>query len=59
MGMITIKFWLDSGANIHSKYEDEFEIDAEEWAGMTEEEKDEYAKQYAWDRMDWGWEEAE
>jgi len=53
--MITIKAWLDSGANIHSCRETEFEIDEAEWSEMTEEERDEYAKQIAWDRMHWGW----
>jgi len=55
MSMITIKTWLDSGANAHSCFEDEFDIDEAEWNAMTEEERDEYAKEIAWDRMDWGW----
>jgi hypothetical protein len=55
MSMITIKTWLDSGANIHSRRETEFEIDEAEWSAMSEEERDEYAKEVAWDRMDWGW----
>jgi hypothetical protein len=52
---IKIKAWLDSGANIHSCRETEFEIDEGEWNLMSEEEKDAYAKEYAWDHMDWGW----
>ena len=55
MSMIKIKAWLDSGANIHSCRETEFEIDEAEWSAMSEDEKDEYAKEVAWDRMDWGW----
>lgn len=55
MSMITIKTWLDSGANHQSSYEAEFEIEEAEWNAMSEEEKDEYAKDYAWDQMDWGW----
>ncbi len=55
MSMITIKAWLDSGANIHSCRWTEFEIDEAEWSAMSEEERDEHAKEYAWDRMDWGW----
>jgi hypothetical protein len=55
MSMIKIKTWLDSGANIHSCRETEFEIDEAEWCAMSEDEKDEYAKEVAWDRMDWGW----
>ena len=53
---ITIKTWLDSGANIHSSYKTEFEIDEDDWNSMSEEEKEECAKEYAWNRMDWGWE---
>ena len=55
MSMITIKVWLDSGANVHSCYRAEFEIDKAEWDAMSEEEKEEEAKEYAWNRMDWGW----
>jgi hypothetical protein len=55
MSIITIKTWLDSGANHQSSYETEFEVDRDEWWAMTEEEKDAYAKDYAWDRMYWGW----
>jgi hypothetical protein len=55
MSMITIKAWLDSGANVYSNREIEFEIDKDEWDAMSEEEKDEHAKEYAWDRMEWGW----
>lgn len=55
MSMITIKAWLDSGANHQSTYWVEFEIDEAEWSAMSEDERDEYAKDHAWDRMDWGW----
>ncbi len=55
MKNITIETWLDSGANSQSAYKNEFEIDKAEWDAMTEDEKDEYAKDVAWDRMDWGW----
>lgn len=51
----TIETWLDSGANSQSCYRSYFEVDADEWDAMTEDEKDEYAKEVAWDRMDWGW----
>ncbi len=59
MSTIKIKAWLDSGADADSKYQTEFEVDAEEWAAMTEEEKDEYAKDHAWEKMEWGWEKVE
>ena len=52
------KVWLDSGANIHSCYEQEIEIDItqEELDSMPEKEREELFRDYAWDRMDWGWE---
>lgn len=55
MSKITIKVWMNSGANHQSTYRAEFEIDAAEWNGMYEDEKEECAKEYAWQRMDWGW----
>jgi len=55
MSIITIETWLDSGANHESSYKTQFEIDEDEWNAMSEEEKDNYAKDYAWERMDWGW----
>ena len=55
MPTLKIKTWLDSGANCQSAYKVEFEIDESEWNAMSEEERDDYAKDYAWDRMDWGW----
>jgi hypothetical protein len=55
MSMIKIKAWLDSGANVHSCRWTDFEIEEAEWIAMSEDERDEYAKEVAWDRMDWGW----
>ncbi|EGT4353120.1 hypothetical protein AUN02_21840 [Cronobacter sakazakii] len=57
------KVWLDSGANIHSKYEqvvdleDDLGISDEEWEKMDDEGKNEVMKEIAWERMDWGFEE--
>ncbi|MDT3584889.1 hypothetical protein ROL70_07775 [Cronobacter sakazakii] len=57
------KVWLDSGANIHSKYEqvvdleDGLGISDEEWEKMDDEGKNEVMKEIAWERMDWGFEE--
>lgn len=56
------KVFLDSGANIHSKYEtevdlDDFGLSSEEWDEMSDPEKDEVMKDVAWERMDWGYEE--
>ncbi len=58
------KVWLDSGANAHSCYEQEIDIEdcgitGVEWDEMTEQEKDDFMKEIAWDRMDWGWAELE
>ncbi|EGT4300204.1 hypothetical protein NLT11_003283 [Cronobacter sakazakii] len=57
------KVWLDSGANIHSRYEqvvdleDDLGISDEEWEKMDDEGKNEVMKEIAWERMDWGFEE--
>ncbi|NUU68165.1 hypothetical protein HQN64_18945 [Enterobacteriaceae bacterium BIT-l23] len=56
------KVWLDSGANIESRYEDEVDLDflgvsSEEWENMNERERDELMKDVAWERMDWGYKE--
>ncbi|NCH92230.1 DUF7167 family protein [Cronobacter sakazakii] len=57
------KVWLDSGANIHSKYEqvvdleDDLGISDEEWEKMDDEGKNVVMKEIAWERMDWGFEE--
>lgn len=60
--MRKIKFWLDSGANAFSCYEQElsFEdigISEEEWDAMNDDEKDTFAREIAWERMDWGYQE--
>ena len=55
MTMIRIIAWLDSGANCESSYQTTFEIDKQEWLDMNEQEQEEYAKDHAWSRMDWGW----
>jgi hypothetical protein len=57
-----ITFWLNSGANIHScrKVQRTFyEIGIEEdvWDNMTEDEKEEVAKEICFERADWGWSE--
>ena len=56
MKMLKIKAWLDSGANIHSCREVTFEVDECDWLAMDEFEQDAYAQDYAWNRMDWGYE---
>ncbi|ENQ9601361.1 TPA: DUF7167 family protein [Enterobacter hormaechei subsp. steigerwaltii] len=59
------KVWLDSGANQHSNYEQEVDIEedlnitSDEWDALSETEKDEVMRDVAWDRMDWGFVEIE
>ncbi|CAH3351425.1 hypothetical protein AI2602V1_3522 [Citrobacter freundii] len=58
------KVYLDSGANIHSKYEQVVELDDigltdEEWNEMTEKQRDEVMKEVVWGRMEWGYDEIE
>jgi len=57
-----IKFYLDSGANIHSEYSvkltfKEIGVTEEEWDSMNEIEKEEIARDIAWQRAEWGWSE--
>lgn len=56
--MMRFKVWCDSGANIHSRREDVVELDMteEEFEAMSDDEKDDMFKEYAWERLDWGWE---
>lgn len=56
-----LRVWLDSGANAHSNREQllefsELGVTPEEWEALEDDEKDELAKEVAWDRMEWGWE---
>ena len=58
------KVFLNSGANIHSKYEtttslEELGIGEDVWDGMTEEERDEVMRDVAFDRSEWGYYEIE
>jgi hypothetical protein len=55
-----IRYWCDSGANIHSKYEDETTLEElglseAEWLALTETQRDEIMKEYAFGRLDWGY----
>lgn len=60
-----IKVWLDSGANIHSKYEqvvdleDEYGISEEEWDEMSSIEQEDFVRDIAFSTLDWGWVEDE
>jgi hypothetical protein len=55
MSTIKIKAWLDSGANHDSTRWTTFEVGKDYWRNMSEEEREDYVKDHAWDRMDWGW----
>ena len=52
------KVWCDSGANIHSCRQEEIDIDIseEDLAAMSEDEQEEMLKEYAFEKLDWGWE---
>ena len=54
------KVWLDSGANIQSKYETEIDLDtlgitSEDWDNMSEPEKDKAMREIAFESSDWGY----
>lgn len=52
-----IKAWLDSTANIKSKRVINLEYDDQEWAEMTEEEREAIVKEEVFQYLDWGFEE--
>lgn len=57
-----LRIWLDSGANIHSKYEqvldlEDLGISIEEWNSLSIEQKELEVKDIAFDKSDWGFEE--
>ncbi len=56
-----VKYWCDSGANIHSRYSDEVTLDElgyteSEWAQLSGYTQAEIMKDYALARLDWGYE---
>lgn len=52
---------IDSGANIKSKNVKCFEMDDEDWEGLSDKERDEYVQDFIWESMgaEWGYEEVE
>jgi hypothetical protein len=57
-----IKFWCDNGANIHSKRTetctlDDLGLTDEEWSEMDEDQRNEFVKDWAFERFDYGYEE--
>jgi len=52
-----IKYWLNSGANHQSCYEGSFLVGADVWDAMSEEEQEAEARQYAFEKSDWGFKE--
>jgi hypothetical protein len=59
-----IKYWCDSGANIHSCNEgyvtlEELGLTREEWEAMSDKEKDVMMYDYAHNSYEWGYAEEE
>jgi hypothetical protein len=55
-----IKYWCDSGANIHSCRRgtttlDELGLTEEEWHAMSDEDRENLMRDIALDRLDWGY----
>lgn len=55
-----IKFWCDSGANAFSRYEgettlEELGVSEAEWAALTEDQRDDLMRDFALERLDWGY----
>ena len=58
------KVWLDSGANHASCREDEISLDdfgmsSDEWDALSDKEKEDLMRDFAWEYMDWGFAEIE
>ena len=58
---VKIKYWCDSGANIHSCRTgtttfEELGVTKDEWDEMSSDEKEEIMRDIAFDRLDWGYE---
>lgn len=56
-----VKYWCDSGANIHSCREgeitlDELGITEDEWNSMSVDDKEKMMRDVALERLDWGYE---
>ena len=56
------RVFLDSGANIHSKYETEISLEdigitSDEWDAMSDSEKDDAMRDVAFEQSEWGFEE--
>ena len=56
-----INVWLDSGANIHSKFEQVIDladrsITDEEWDNMDDVEREGLMQEIAFETLEWGWE---
>lgn len=57
-----IKFYCDSGANIHSRREeiidtDDLGLEEGEWETLTDAEKEEHVKDWTSGHLEWGWKE--
>ena len=55
-----IKYWCNSGANIHSCRKgtttlDELGLTEEEWHAMSDEDRETLMRDIALDRLDWGY----
>lgn len=59
-----ITVYCDSGANAFSKREETYSLEQlglteQEWMEMTEEEKEDFIKSIAFERLEWGFYESE
>lgn len=51
--IVTVRVWVRTNKN-GSECEDEFDVDRAEWDGMTEDEREEMARQVVWNMAEWG-----
>lgn len=61
--MAIVTFHCDSGANIHSCRKEQFDtvtdlgLEEGEWERMSDDQKDDFLKEWAWDRLEIYWKE--
>jgi hypothetical protein len=52
---VILRYWIQTD-KIGSKIINEMEVDDEDWQSMSEDEREELARDAAFERMEWGWE---
>ena len=51
---MNVRVWIQTD-RVGSKVEEIVEVDDEEWTSMSEDEREEFCRNVAFNKMDWGW----